>query len=137
VVNETLSPTWGTYVTSNHVFIILNREPIVRNLLGIPPYHSWLKFKAWADQYGPIFKLNIVGRDHVVVSTEKIANDLMRERSILYSSREQFPMVPQLLSDNLRPLFPPHGELWRKGRKLMHHLITLVVVNSYQPIQEE
>jgi len=43
-------------VASNHVFI-------VKSLLDIPPYHSWLKFKAWADQYGPIFKLNIAGGD--------------------------------------------------------------------------
>jgi hypothetical protein len=116
------------------VFIILNREPIVRNLLDIPPYHSWLKLKARADQYGPIFKLNIAGGDHVVVSTEKIANDLIRERGTLYSSREQFPMVAQLLSDNLRPLFLPYGELWRNGRKLMHHLTMSSAANSYQPI---
>jgi cytochrome P450 len=72
-----------------------------------------------------------------VVSTEKVANDLMRERGTLYSSREQFPMAAQLLSDNLRPLFLPYGELWRNGRKLIHHLTMSSAANSYQPIQEE
>src|SRR5256885_10955975 len=99
--------------------------------LEIPSYHSWLKFKAWADQYGPIFQLNIAGGKHVVISTEKIANDLMRERGTLYSSREQFPMAAQLLSDNLRPLFLPYGELWRNGRKLMHHLTMHSASTSY------
>lgn len=112
-------------------------KPIIGNLLDIPPYHSWLKFKRWSDTYGPIFKLNIAGSTHIVVSTEKIANDLMRERGTLYSSREQLPMAAKLLSDNLRPLFLPYGELWRNGRKLMHHLTMSSAATSYQPIQEE
>jgi hypothetical protein len=84
-------------------------KPVVGNLLDIPPQHSWLKFKAWADQYGPIFRLSIFGRNLVVVSTEKVANDLLRERGNLYSSREQLPMAAQLMSRNLRPLFLPYG----------------------------
>ena len=61
----------------------------------------------------------------------------MRERGSIYSSREQLAMAAQLLSDNLRPLFLPHGELWRKGRKLMHHLTMSSMADTYQPIQEE
>ena len=61
----------------------------------------------------------------------------MRERGTLYSSREQFPMAAQLLSDNLRPLFLPYSDLWRRGRKLMHHLTMSSVATTYQPIQEE
>lgn len=26
--------------------------PVVGNLLSIPPKHSWLQFKEWADEYG-------------------------------------------------------------------------------------
>lgn len=84
-------------------------KPLVGNLLDIPPYHSWLKFKEWSDIYGPIFKLNIAGRTHVVLSTEKIANDLLRERGSLYSSREYLPFASGLLSNNLRPLFLPYN----------------------------
>ena len=82
---------------------------IVGHLPDIPLVHPWLHFKAWADQYGPIFGLNLMGRKVVVVSTEKIANELLRERGNLYSSREQLPMAAQLVSQNLRPLFLPYG----------------------------
>lgn len=112
-------------------------KPLVGNLLDIPPSHSWLKFKEWSDHYGALFKLSIAGSPHVVVSTEKIANDLMRERGTLYSDREQLLMAAQLLSDNLRPLFLPYDTLWRKGRKLMHHLTMSSAATSYQPIQLE
>jgi len=112
-------------------------KPLVGNLLDIPPSHSWLKFKEWSDQYGPLLKLSIAGAPHVVVSTEKIANDLVRERGTLYSHREQLPRAAQLLWDNLRPLFLPYDSLWRKGRKLMQHLTMTSAATSYQPVQLE
>lgn len=79
------------------------------NLPDIPAQHSWLQFKKWADQYGAIFRLDVFGRNIIVVSTEKIANDLLRERGTLYSSREQLPMAARLVSRNLRTLFLPYG----------------------------
>ena len=84
-------------------------KPIVGNFFDVPKSQSWLMFKSWADIYGPLFKLNIVGRNIIVVSSEKIANDLLRERGTLYSSREQLPMAAKLLSRNLRPLLLPYG----------------------------
>lgn len=88
-------------------------------------------------QYGPLFRLNIAGRNHIVVSTEEIANDLLRERGNIYSDREQLPMAAQLLSNNLRPLFLPYGETWRNVRKLMHNLTNVSIAATYEPLQEE
>lgn len=82
--------------------------PILGNMLQIPPQHSWLKFKEWADQYGPIIRFTILGRENVVLSTERAANDLLRERGTLYSSREHLVMASDFLSDNLRPLLLPY-----------------------------
>jgi hypothetical protein len=84
-------------------------KPLVGNLFEIPPYHSWLKFKEWADTYGPVFRLNLMGRQHVVLSTEKIANDLLRERGSYYSSREFLPMASGIVSGEMRPLLLPYN----------------------------
>lgn len=43
------------------------------------------------------------------MSTEKVANDLLRERGNLYSSREQTPAAAKLLGGDLRPLFLPYN----------------------------
>ncbi len=111
--------------------------PIVGNLPQLPPYHTWLKFKEWADQYGPIYKISLAGADHVIISSEKIANDLMRERGTLYSDREQAPMAARLLSDNLRPLFLPYGETWREFRKFAHQMTMPSAAVTYEALQEE
>ena len=112
-------------------------KPIIGNALDIPPYHSWFQFEKWSKKYGPLYRLSIAGRTHVIVSTEKIANDLLRERGTIYSSREQLPMAAQMMSNNLRPLFLPYGETWRKVRKLMHALTNSTVSESYVSVQEQ
>jgi len=83
--------------------------PFLGNLLQMPPKHSWLLFKQWADEYGPVFRFTIGTQNNIVVSTEKIANDLLRERGNLYSSREQLVFAAELMSHNLRPLFLPYN----------------------------
>ena len=112
-------------------------KPLVGNLLDIPPYHSWLKFYAWAREYGPLYRLDLAGRTQIIVSTEDIANDLLRERGGIYSSREQTPMGAQLLSDNLRPVLMPYGDTWRRVRKLMHNLANINMASSYEHLQED
>ncbi|KAK0365067.1 hypothetical protein LTR94_008238 [Friedmanniomyces endolithicus] len=112
-------------------------KPLVGNLLDIPPKHSWFRFLEWSKWYGPLYSLNLAGQKHVVISTEDIANDLLRERGNLYSSRMNLPMATELLSRNLRPLLLPYGDTWRNGRKLMHNLANVSVATTYEPMQEE
>ncbi|KAH7085829.1 cytochrome P450 [Paraphoma chrysanthemicola] len=97
--------------------------------------YFWFKFSEWASDYGPIFQYKTFGRINVVISTEKIANDLLRERGDIYSSRENLPMASQLLSDNKRALFLPYGVEFRRVRKLQHHFTQVKAANSYQPTQ--
>lgn len=61
-------------------------KPLIGNLLQIPSHHSWLKFRNWSTRYGDIFRLSIAGHNHVIISTEEIAKDLLRERGTIYST---------------------------------------------------
>ncbi|EXJ96299.1 hypothetical protein A1O1_01425 [Capronia coronata CBS 617.96] len=97
--------------------------------------YFWYKFTEWGRKYGPICQYTAYGRVNVVVSTEKIANDLLRERGDIYSSREQMPMGSQLMSDNKRALLLPYGDAWRRVRKLQHHVTQVKAATSYQPLQ--
>lgn len=124
-------------ITQTQAFILTQSlgVPILGNLPQVPLTHSWLKFKEWADQYGPLYSLSLAGNRHVVVSTETIANDLLRGRGNIYSSRPYLPMSSELLSHNLRPVLLPYNDLWRKGRKLMHSLASETVAPTYEPVQ--
>lgn len=82
-------------------------KPFIGSDLG--KGYFWFKFDEWASQYGKIYQYRSFNQVNVVVNTEKIANDLLRERGNIYSSREQFPMASHLLSDNKRALFLPYS----------------------------
>lgn len=111
--------------------------PLIGNLTQLPKDSPWYTFTAWCKEYGPLTKFTIGNQEHVIVNTEKIANDLMRERGNIYSSRPQVPMAAQLLSRNMRPVLLPYGAVWRNSRKLMHHLAMPATAKKYEPVQEE
>ncbi|KAF4556500.1 Cytochrome P450-like protein 46 [Elsinoe fawcettii] len=111
--------------------------PLLGNLPQLPPYHSWFRFLSWSRLYGPLYRISLLGAPHVIVSTERIANDLLRERGNIYSDRTQGTFASELLSRNLRPLLLPYGETWRKVRRLMHALCNREVSMGYVPTQEE
>ena len=65
-------------------------------------------------------RLTLAGKEHYVISSEKVANDLLRERGSLYSGRPQAPASAELLSNNLRPvLLPYNGKLSPGGIRRM------------------
>lgn len=74
--------------------------------------YFWFKFTEWGSEHGPIYQYKAFGKVNVVLGTEKIANELLRERGDIYSSRENLPMASQLLSDNKKALFLPYGGIY-------------------------
>lgn len=56
-----------------------------------------MKFAEWADEYGPIYQVNLAGQNHVWIARDKIAHDLLSKRSAIYSDR---PFIPALEHDN-------------------------------------
>ncbi|KAL3459728.1 hypothetical protein BJX64DRAFT_290897 [Aspergillus heterothallicus] len=94
------------------------RKAGVGNLLDIPLYHSWLEFKEWADCYGLILQLNLAGPKHVVLATDKVANDLLCEKGTYYSSREYLPMASGIVSREMQSVVLPYN-----------------AADSYQPVQ--
>lgn len=51
----------------------------------------------------------MAGHEHFVLSSEKIANDLLRERGSIYSGRPGAPASAELLSRKLRPVLLPYN----------------------------
>ncbi|KAK4508312.1 hypothetical protein PRZ48_002050 [Zasmidium cellare] len=71
--------------------------PLIGNVHELPEKCSWMKFAEWADEHGPIYQVNLAGENHVWISRDKIAHDLLSKRSAIYSDR---PYIPALEHDN-------------------------------------
>ena len=110
-------------------------QPLIGNLPQLPLKHSWFKFHELIKEYGPIVRLDIAGQEHVILGTEKVANDLLRERGTIYSDRSQPIAVTQLLCDGLFLLFLPYGEIWRQARRFMHQVCMAPAAATYETDQ--
>ncbi|GAB7358401.1 hypothetical protein MBLNU230_g2470t1 [Neophaeotheca triangularis] len=99
--------------------------PLIGNVHELPEKCSWLKFDEWAKEHGPIYQVNLAGQNHVWISRDKIAHDLLSKRSAIYSDR---PHIPALEQDNRTsgqylPLMSKNAALWTRQRKFAKQIM--------------
>jgi len=63
--------------------------PLVGRIHDLPRFNLWLKFKEWADEFGPIYYTKAVENEFIIVTDEKIAEELLVKRGHIYSGRPQ------------------------------------------------
>lgn len=77
--------------------------PWIGRLHDLPIQYMWLKFKEWGDIYGPLYRTQMLGDYFIIITDEKVAEDLLIKRAKIYSDRPQ-----------IRSLFDPkstHGSM--------------------------
>ena len=92
--------------------------PFIGRIHDLPRQYMWLKFKEWADTYGPIYKTSMLGTDFIIVSDEKIAEELLVKRAKIYSDR---PAVPSLFDSKSTHGSMEYLPLMGKNRKLENY----------------
>ncbi|KAI1384977.1 cytochrome P450 [Hypoxylon trugodes] len=94
--------------------------PIVGRVHDIDRFCMWKKFKEWADIYGPIYRTSMLGQNFIIISDEKIAEELLMKRGHIYSGR---PQIRALFDHKTGPgyvaLMDRH-EIWTRQRKWVH-----------------
>jgi hypothetical protein len=78
--------------------------PIIGRIWDIPRSHAYLRFKQWSDQHGPIYQINIFGRNHVWIASDKIASELLAKRASIHSDR---PLINNLEDSKTAPEYLP------------------------------
>lgn len=71
--------------------------PIIGSIPEVPEKNGFIKFADWGKEHGPIYQCNLAGSNHVWISSEKIAHDLLSKKAAIYSDR---PHIPALIDDN-------------------------------------
>ncbi|KAF2684398.1 cytochrome P450 [Lentithecium fluviatile CBS 122367] len=113
--------------------------PYIGRIHDLPIDYMWLKFKEWADTYGPIYRTKMLGANFVIISDESIAEDILVKRAKVYSDRPE-----------IRSLFDPkstHGSMeylplmgknqyWARQRKFTHAYLTEATNTRYHGIME-
>ncbi|KAL1645221.1 hypothetical protein SLS58_003928 [Diplodia intermedia] len=106
--------------------------PVLGSVPDVPEQNSYIKFYDWSKEYGPLYQVNLAGSNHVWISTDQIARDLLSKKAAIYSDR---PHIPALLHDNRTsaeylPLMSknPH---WSRQRKVATYIMREAKLNTF------
>lgn len=61
--------------------------PFIGRVHDLPIEYMWTKFHEWAMEYGPIYRTSMLGANFIIISDEKIAEDILVKRAKIFSDR--------------------------------------------------
>ncbi|PCH34884.1 cytochrome P450 [Wolfiporia cocos MD-104 SS10] len=105
--------------------------PLIGNALHVPQDYPWLTYSEWANIYGDIIHLDVLGKSLIIINSEEIAKDLLDKRSAKYSDR------PRLVTGFDRFfVLQPYNDQWRNRRRIMAQGFSQTNIGAYHGIQE-
>lgn len=129
--------------------------PWIGRIHDLPIDFMWLKFNEWAETYGPIYRTKMLGDNFVIISDEKIAEEMLVKRAKLYSDRPEikslFDAKSTYGSMEYLPLMGKNRRLhlcnnvnitdqtieyWARQRKFTHSYLTGATNARYYGIME-
>ncbi|WRX18939.1 Cytochrome P450 - like 10 [Theobroma cacao] len=111
--------------------------PIIGNLhqLGSMPH---LSLRRLAEKFGPIMYLQLGEVPTVVVSSARMAKEVMKTHDLALASRPQIFSAKHLFYDCTDVVFSPYGAYWRQIRKIcILELLSAKRVQSFGFVREE
>lgn len=111
--------------------------PIIGNLhqLGTMPH---LSLQNLAEKYGPIIHLQLGEIPTVVVSSARLAKEVLKTHDLPLSSRPQIFSAKHLFYNCTDVVFSPYGAYWRHIRKIcILELLSAKRVQSFSSVREE
>ena len=109
--------------------------PVLGNLLQLDPPRLHTILGGWADQYGPLFRLRLRGRDVLVVSDTELIGEVLRSRPEKFRRRRALRTV--MLELGIDGVFNAEGTDWRRQRKLaMYALNTAHMREFFQRLDQ-
>ncbi|KAL1535415.1 6,7,8-trihydroxycoumarin synthase-like [Salvia divinorum] len=91
-----------------------------------------------SKKYGPIIHMKLASRPLLVISSAKLAKQVLKIQDLAFCSRPNYLGQQKLSYNSSDVAFTPYNEDWKEVRKMTHiHLFSNKRVQSYRPIREE
>jgi cytochrome P450 len=109
--------------------------PLLGNALQFTSGNQWTTFTDLRKKFGDLIYLNVAGNHMVIISSQKIAADLLDRRAGIYSDRPQNIVASDIMTRGLLIVFTRYNDLWRRLRKAAHEGLNKGLVHQFHPIQ--
>ncbi|PAN11753.1 hypothetical protein PAHAL_2G214200 [Panicum hallii] len=111
--------------------------PLIGSLLHFSKSHAPVVLRDLASKYGPVMFLRMGQIDTVVVSSPAAAQEVLREKDVIFASRPSIVASEVFCYGNLDIGFSPYGAYWRTVRKLCTvELLSAKMVRQFAPIRD-
>lgn len=125
------------FVTTNKTAPGPQGLPLIGNLHQLDtssPHQSLWKL---SKLYGPLMSLHLGSVPTIVVSSARIAKEVLKTQDLNFASRPPFLGLKKLSYNGLDLATAPYSPYWREMRKLcVLHLFNSTRVHSFRPIRE-
>ncbi|KAF8686461.1 cytochrome P450 [Rhizoctonia solani] len=114
-----------------------NPDPLIGHLRTMPVSDSYLVYARWAKELkSDVVSITVLGKTTVILSSVRAANELLDQRSAIYSNRPDLPMVtyPDLVDWSRETTNLQYGERWRSQRRMTHRVLHKAASTQLWPI---
>ncbi|KAI6010730.1 cytochrome P450 [Pisolithus orientalis] len=111
-----------------------NGLPWVGNVFDIDVSQPWVTYQEWGNRYGDLTYSQVLGKEYIIVNSEKVAHELLDQRSSIYSDRARVPSIELFDLGFVTPTLP-YGEEWRKHRRALHLVLNKKEALKYATMQ--
>ncbi|KAH6788356.1 hypothetical protein C2S51_003362 [Perilla frutescens var. frutescens] len=91
-----------------------------------------------SKQYGPIMQMKLGSTPLIIISSAKLAKEVLKTQDLAFCSRPKSLSQQKLSYNNIDIIFGPYDHYWRERRKITSiHLFSLKKVQSFRPVRED
>ncbi|WKA10254.1 hypothetical protein VitviT2T_027834 [Vitis vinifera] len=112
--------------------------PLIGNLLQLDKSAPHIYLWRLSKQYGPLMILRLGFVPTLVVSSARMAKEVMKTHDLEFSGRPSLLGLRKLSYNGLDVAFSPYNDYWREMRKIcVLHLFNSKRAQSFRPIRED
>ncbi|XLU18045.1 hypothetical protein S245_054111, partial [Arachis hypogaea] len=112
--------------------------PLIGNLHQLDAKSPHHYFRELSKHYGPIMSFKLGSTQALVISSSKLAKEVLKTHDLKFASRPPYLGLRKLSYNGLDLGFAPYSPYWREMKKLcVLHLFSSQRVHSFRPFREQ